>query len=59
LTRQDTPEKAARRRIDDSLDAAGWQVQNSDAADIHAGRGVEIREFKLVNVGACRLHAPT
>jgi type I restriction enzyme R subunit len=47
LTRQETPEKAARRRIDEALSAAGWQVQNATAANLHAGRGVAIREFKL------------
>jgi type I restriction enzyme R subunit len=47
LTRQETPEKAARRRIDEALGAAGWNVQNANAANLHAGRGVAIREFKL------------
>jgi type I restriction enzyme R subunit len=47
LTRQETPEKAARRRIDEALDAAGWKVQDVGGANIHAGRGVAIREFKL------------
>jgi type I site-specific restriction endonuclease len=40
LTRQDTPEKAARRRIDAALDAAGWQVQHLiEALDAVAGTG--------------------
>jgi len=47
LTRQETPERAARRRIDAALDAAGWQVQDATAANLLAGRGVAIREFKL------------
>jgi type I restriction enzyme, R subunit len=47
LTGQETPEKAARRRIDAALDAAGWQAQDATAANLHAGRGVAIREFKL------------
>jgi type I restriction enzyme R subunit len=50
LTRQDTPEKAARRRIDTALEAAGWQVQDMTALNLRAGRGVAIREFKL-NLG--------
>jgi hypothetical protein len=32
LTRQETPEKAARRRIDAALDVAGWQVQDATGA---------------------------
>src|SRR5437762_1681267 len=47
LTRQETPEKAARRRIDEALEVAGWKLQNANAANLHAGRGVAIREFKL------------
>ena len=47
MTRQETPEKAARRRIDAALDAAGWQVQDATAANLRAGRGIAIREFKL------------
>jgi len=39
--------KLARRRIDDALDAAGWQVQNANAVNLHAGRGGAIREFRL------------
>ena len=47
LTRQETPEKAARRRIDAALDTAGWQVQDVGGANIHGGRGVAIRGFRL------------
>src|SRR5204862_2805496 len=47
LTRQETPEKAARRQIDSALTAAGWQVQDATAANLLAGRGVAVREFKL------------
>jgi type I restriction enzyme R subunit len=47
LTRQETPEKAARRRIDEGLEAAGWQVQDVRSVNLHAGRGVAVREFKL------------
>jgi hypothetical protein len=47
VTRQDTPEKAARRAIDAALEAAGWDVQDISAVNLHAGKGVAIREFPL------------
>ena len=42
-----TPEQQARGEIDRLLTAAGWSVQDLKAADIHAARGVAIREFVL------------
>ena len=42
-----TPEQRARVSIDALLDAAGWSVQDAAAANIHAARGVAIREFPL------------
>ena len=42
-----TLEQQARKRIDELLVAAGWSVQDVKAADIHAARGVAIREFPL------------
>jgi hypothetical protein len=42
-----TPEALARQQIDRLLAAAGWAVHNFKAADIHAARGVAIREFQL------------
>lgn len=42
-----SPELLARQRIDRLLLAAGWAVQDLKAADLHAGRGVAIREFPL------------
>jgi type I restriction enzyme R subunit len=42
-----TPEEQARSAIDALLAAAGWAVQDFKAADIHAARGVAIREFPL------------
>lgn len=42
-----SPEQQARRHIDALLMAAGWQVQDADQANIHAARGVAIREFSL------------
>jgi type I restriction enzyme, R subunit len=42
-----TPEQQARQSIDKLLTAAGWAVQDFKAADIHAARGVAIREFVL------------
>src|SRR6266567_6305126 len=41
------PEDAARHRIDEALDLAGWCVQDAKAVNIHAARGVAIREFLL------------
>jgi len=41
------PEDAARQRIDDALALAGWVVQDAKAVNIHAARGVAIREFLL------------
>jgi type I restriction enzyme R subunit len=42
-----TPEERARQQIDRLLTAAGWGVQDFKAADIHAARGVALREFEL------------
>lgn len=43
------PETEARQHIDALLEAAGWQVQDAKAANIHAARGVAIREFPLAS----------
>lgn len=43
-----TPEQEARADIDRLLTAAGWHVCDYKATDIHAARGVAIREFELV-----------
>jgi len=40
-------EKRAREGIDRLLLAAGWRVQDAKEANLHAGRGVAIREFPL------------
>jgi type I restriction enzyme R subunit len=40
-------EQAARQTIDKLLAQAGWAVQHFKQADIHAARGVAIREFVL------------
>ena len=42
-----TPEQEARAEIDRLLTAAGWSVQDFKSADIHAARGVALREFQL------------
>ncbi len=42
-----TPEEEAREDIDAALEAAGWIVQDASRAQIHAGRGIAIREFPL------------
>ncbi len=41
-----TPEEVARDRIDDRLRAAGWHVQDKDALDFGAGRGIAVREYQ-------------
>jgi type I restriction enzyme, R subunit len=41
------PEQQAREEIDRLLQAAGWAVQDMAAVDLHAARGVAIREFPL------------
>lgn len=43
-------EEQAREEIDRLLAAAGWAVQDVGAANLHAARGVALREFEL-NVG--------
>ena len=42
-----TAEQQARVVIDRLLTAAGWVVEDVKAADVHAGRGVALREFEL------------
>jgi len=41
------PEAKAREKIDAQLEQSGWIVQDRDEANVHAGRGVAIREFRL------------
>ncbi len=41
------PEERARAEIDRLLAAAGWSVQSMSEVNIHAARGVAIREFPL------------
>ncbi|MCD6706355.1 MAG: hypothetical protein LT080_07880 [Thiobacillus sp.] len=45
------PEQQARGNIDALLMAAGWHVCDAAAANIHAARGVAIREFPLPGYG--------
>ncbi|MGB4360029.1 MAG: hypothetical protein WBJ19_06405, partial [Rhodoferax sp.] len=42
-----TPEQQARQNIDALLQQAGWHVCNMANANIHASRGVALREFPL------------
>lgn len=42
-----TPDAKARAEIDRLLAAAGWHVCDYKSANIHAARGVAIREFEL------------
>ena len=41
------PEQHAREEIDRLLTAAGWAVQNVSDANLHAAKGIAIREFPL------------
>jgi type I restriction enzyme, R subunit len=41
------PEQEARETIDKMLDQSGWDVQDVESANIHAKKGVAIREFPL------------
>ncbi len=43
------PELKARAQIDAALGAAGWIVQDREAMNLSAGRGVAVREFKLTS----------
>ena len=42
-----TPEERARASIDRQLEQAGWAVQDVAALNVHAARGVAVREFPL------------
>jgi len=44
-----TPEDKAREHIDQALEQAGWNVQDYKSANLHAGRGVVLRNFPLVS----------
>ena len=44
-----TPEEKARQKIDVMLVNAGWVVQDYGQANIHAGRGVVLRNFPLTS----------
>lgn len=46
-----TPEDQAREKIDELLTAAGWHVCDVKDTNIHAARGVAIREFPLPGHG--------
>ena len=41
------PEEQARETIDAALEAAGWSLQDVTGTNVHAARGVAIREFPL------------
>lgn len=41
------PEARAREQIDEQLTLAGWVLQDRDATDLYAARGVAVREFPL------------
>ncbi|MBU4216250.1 MAG: DEAD/DEAH box helicase family protein [Actinobacteria bacterium] len=43
------PEELARQKIDELLEAAGWQVQDYRDINLSASLGVAVREFPLTN----------
>ena len=47
MTPHTGPEAEARKKIDFQLEQSGWIVQDRDEADVYAGQGVAIREFRL------------
>ena len=44
-----TPEAEARKKIDELLASAGWQVQDYGSLNLGASLGVAVREFPLTN----------
>jgi type I restriction enzyme R subunit len=44
-----TPEDKARAHIDQALEQSGWIVQDYKNANLHAGRGVVLRNFPLAS----------
>lgn len=44
-----TPEDKARDDIDEALEQGGWNVQDYNHANLHAGRGVVLRNFPLLS----------
>ncbi len=42
-------EDQAREHIDQALELAGWRVQDYKSANLHAGRGVVLRNFPLMS----------
>src|SRR5690242_2310804 len=43
-----TPEDKAREKIDQALQQAGWLIQDIREVNLHAGRGIALRNFPLV-----------
>ncbi|MEP7182670.1 MAG: hypothetical protein ABI886_10810 [Betaproteobacteria bacterium] len=46
-----SPEEKARVEIDRLLEAAGWSVVDASKVNLHASRGVAVREFPLPGHG--------
>ncbi len=44
-TRNQNPEQVARDKIDAMLHHAGWLVQSKTKVNLHAGRGIAVREY--------------
>ena len=49
MAEANTPEAKARERIDEQLSKAGWVIQNRDAINLAAARGVVVREAPLAS----------
>ena len=46
-----TPEQRARVIIDRDLGLAGWEIQNRDSINLHAARGIAVREVPMGDGG--------
>ena len=42
-----TPESEARKHIDETLELAGWEIQDREDMNLSASRGVAVREFPM------------
>lgn len=46
MTLNQNPEQKARDNIDKQLRQAGWEIQNKDQINLHAGLGQAVREYQ-------------
>lgn len=46
ITNNKTSEQIARDQIDKRLNESGWAIQNKNALDFNASRGIAVREYQ-------------